>query len=235
MKDRPEGCCLNRRKILTQFIAGTAIGLSADADVPDKERRDRLTPDQVVEKFLNGNRRFVNGQRRQRDWLRDQKITAGGQYPAGVFLTCIDSRAPVEVICDLGIGEAFNARVAGNAVNDDILGSLEFATKVAGAKAVFIMGHTECGAIKGAIDGVAMGSLTLLLARIKNSIASTQYDGDRTSSNYEFVNLVAKNHVIESVRLLRKRSSIMRDMEQAGAIRIVGSMYDLKTGIVSLL
>lgn len=235
MKHRPDECCFPRRKILTQLMASAVVGLSAAADVPDQERRDRFTPDQIVEKFLNGNRRFVSGQMRQRNWLRDQKLTAGGQYPAGVFLTCIDSRAPVEIICDLGIGEAFNARVAGNAVNDDILGSLEFATKVAGAKAVFIMGHTECGAIKGAIEGVAMGNLTLLLARIRNSIAATHYDGERTSSNYEFVNLVARNHVIDSVKLLRKRSPIMRDLEQAGTIRIVGSMYDLKTGTVSLV
>ena len=170
----------------------------------------------LLEQRKSGNPRFVSGKRQPRDWLAEQRATAPAQYPAAIFLSCVDSRAPVEVICDLGIGDAFNARVAGNAVNDDIFGSIEFATAAAGAKAVVVMGHTACGAIKGAI-------------------AATDYTGDRTTKNSAFVDAVAKTHVQQTVELIRRRSPVMAGMEKDGKIRIVGSMYDLKTGRVALV
>ena len=142
-------------------------------------QRDSLTPDQVVKAFLDGNARFVSGTQRDRDFLGEMKSSAEGQYPALIVLSCIDSRTPVEVISDLGIGDTFNAKVAGNAVNDDILGSMEYACAVAGAKAVLVMGHTSCGAIKGAIDNVVLGNLTLLLARFKTAIDETVYEGSQ--------------------------------------------------------
>ena len=198
-------------------------------------QRDSLTPDQVVKAFLDGNARFVSGTQRDRDFLGEMKSSAEGQYPALIVLSCIDSRTPVEVISDLGIGDTFNAKVAGNAVNDDILGSMEYACAVAGAKAVLIMGHTSCGAIKGAIDNVVLGNLTLLLARFKTAIDETVYDGSRTSKNADFVDAVARTQVLKSAQQVRERSAVLANLETEGKIRIVASMYDIASGTVTLI
>jgi carbonic anhydrase len=139
-----------------------------------------------------GNKRFRAGERKDRNYLREQKASAKGQYPAAVLLTCIDSRAPAEVIMDLGIGDIFNCRVAGNVRNADILGSMEFACKLAGAKVLLVMGHTACGAIKGAIDNAELGNLTGLLGKIKPAIDATAYAGERSAKNYAFVDAVAR-------------------------------------------
>lgn len=241
--DHGDECCNpGRRQLLggaTLAAVAAAGGLSfafpAQAQTLTKAQRDAMTPKGVLEDIMAGNTRFVTGKRKPRDWLAEQRSTAGGQYPVAIFLTCVDSRAPVEVICDLGIGEAFNARVAGNAVNDDILGSMEFATAAAGAKLVMVMGHTACGAIKGAIDRVALGNLTLLLGRFQNAIAETKYDGDRSSNNTAFVDAVAVTNVRQTLGLIRDRSPVLRKLEQDGAIAIVGSMYDLSTGRVTMV
>ena len=198
-------------------------------------QRDSLTPDQVVQKFLDGNARFVSGTQRDRDFLGEMKTSADGQYPACIVLSCIDSRTPVEVISDLGIGDSFNVKVAGNAVNDDILGSMEYACAVAGARAVMVMGHTSCGAIKGAIDNVVLGNLTLLLARFKAAIDETAYDGPRTAKNPAFVDAVARTQVLKSVQQVRQRSPVLATLEAEGNIRIVASMYDVATGVVTVL
>ena len=198
-------------------------------------QRDSLTPDQVVQAFLDGNARFVSGMQRDRDFLGEMKSSAEGQYPALIVLSCIDSRTPVEVISDLGIGDTFNAKVAGNAVNDDILGSMEYACAVAGAKVVLVMGHTSCGAIKGAIDNVVLGNLTLLLARFKAAIDDTAYEGSRTSKNADFVDAVARTQVLKSAQQVRQRSAVLANLEAEGKIRIVGSMYDVASGVVSLV
>jgi carbonic anhydrase len=150
-------------------------------------------------------------------------------------VSCIDSRAVVEVICDLGIGDTFNARVAGNTVNDDILGSMEYGCAVAGAKLVVIMGHTNCGAIKGAIDDVVLGNLTLLLARFKAAIAATPVVGEKSSHNPGFVTDVARTNVVQTVAMVRGRSPVLADLEVKGAIRIIGAMYDVTTGRVTLV
>jgi len=139
-----------------------------------------------------GNKRFRAGERKDRNYLREQKASAKGQYPAAVLLTCFDSRAPAEVIMDLGIGDIFNCRVAGNVRNADILGSMEFACKLAGAKVLLVMGHTACGAIKGAIDNAELGNLTGLLGKIKPAIDATAYAGERSAKNYAFVDAVAR-------------------------------------------
>ncbi|WP_374388324.1 carbonic anhydrase family protein [Sandaracinobacter sp.] len=232
------GCGLNRRAALMGLTLAGALAATAtpaSAQVLTQEMRDRLTPQQIIDLILKGNARFVAGTPQRRDWLAEQKGTAGGQNPAAVFLSCVDSRAPVEVICDFGIGQAFNARVAGNAVTDDILGSMEFATAAAGAKVAMVMGHTACGAIKGAIDNVRLGNLTLLLARFHNAVADTRYDGDRTSKYPAFVDAVAETHVRQSLQLIRDRSAVMRGLEAEGKIVIVGAMYDLETGRVRLI
>jgi carbonic anhydrase len=172
-----DDCCkINRRKLLG---ASTAVRSASGAPALTQERRDALTPDEIIAEMLAGNQRFTAGERRPRDFLAEQEATAAGQFPAAIALSCVDFRAPIEVICDLGIGATFNARVAGNIANDDILGSMEFASAVAGAKLVVVMGHTACGAVKGAIDNVELGNLTLLLAKIRPAVEATVYDGDK--------------------------------------------------------
>jgi carbonic anhydrase len=236
-------CCDAHRR---GFLGGsTALGLlavglgatpaAATAASLSEAQRNAMTPDQVVQKMLEGNARFLSGARKERDFLAEMRSSSAGQFPAAIVLSCVDSRAPVEVICDLGIGDTFNARVAGNAVNDDILGSMEFACAAAGAKAAVLMGHTACGAIKGAIDNVVLGNLTLLLARFKSAIDATVYSGDRSSKNTAFVDAVARTHVQQSVKLVRERSPVLAGLEAKGSIRIVASMYDLASGKVTLV
>ena len=242
MKLQSVCCDLHRRTFLGgTFAAGLAtVGLAgvtsgATAASLTEAQRNAMTPDQAVKAIVEGNARFLSGVHRKRDFLAEMRSSAKGQYPMAVVLSCIDSRASVEVICDLGIGDMFNARVAGNAVNDDILGSMEFACAAAGAKAVLVMGHTACGAIKGAIDNVVLGNLTLLLARFKSAVDATAYDGVRTSKNPAFVDAVARTHVLQSLQLVRERSTVLADLEAQGKIKIVGSMYDIASGKVALV
>jgi carbonic anhydrase len=166
------------------------------------------------------------------DHLAQKRSTATGQYPAAVVLGCIDSRAPAEIIFDAGIGDTFNARIAGNVVNDDLLGSMEFGCAVAGAKVVLVFGHTACGAVKGAIDDVEMGNLTGLLARIKPAISATKFDGKKSSKNAAYVDAVARTNVVLALDNIRRRSPILEDLEKKGSIQIAGAMYDVATGNV---
>ena len=235
-------CCNAHRRIFLTGAAATGlsiglVGLTTGAEAASltETQRNLMTPDSVVTAMLAGNARFLSGEHKQRNFLAEMRSSSTGQYPAAVVLSCIVSRAPVEVVCDLGIGDIFNARVAGNAVNDDILGSLEFACAVAGAKAVVVMGHTSCGAIKGAIDNVVLGNLTLLLARFKPAVDATTYDGVRTSKNAEFVDAVARTNVMQSIGIIRKRSPVLAGLETKGAIKIVGSMYDVATGVMTMV
>jgi len=200
-----------------------------------KEQRDRMTPGQVIEELKKGNGRFLAGKMVTRNYLAQQQSTAAGQFPAAVVLGCVDSRAPAEIIFDAGIGDTFNARIAGNVVNDDLLGSMEFACAVAGAKAVLIFGHTACGAIKGAIDDVEMGNLTGLLARIKPAISATKFDGEKSSKNAAYVDAVARTNVVIALDSIRRRSPILEDLEKKGSIQIAGAMYDLATGKVEFV
>ena len=211
--------------------AVTLSGVAA-ADALTRAQRDAMTPEDILAAMKNGNERFRKGERKNRNYLNEQRASAKGQYPAAVILSCIDSRAPAEVILDLGIGDVFNARVAGNIQNDDILGSMEFACKVAGAKVVLVMGHTACGAIKGAIDNAQLGNLTGLLAKIKPAVSDTVYSGERTAKNEGFVDAVAKKNVELTIADIRKRSPVLAEMEKTHAIIITGSMYNLETGAV---
>jgi len=241
MHECDDGCNISRRSILTigaaAGVAGLAgVGIPTEADAQNwwPQRRDQLTPDQIIQEIMDGNQRFRtrNGMYK-RDWLTERANTAPKQYPAAMFLTCIDSRTPVEILCDLGIGDAFDARIAGNCVNDDIIGSMEFATALMKAKVIMVMGHTDCGAIKGAIDHATLGSLTLLLARFQNTIEDTKYDGKRNSENPEFVNLVTVNHVKATIALIRQSSPVIADLEREGKVKITGAMYNLANGVVS--
>ena len=177
-----------------------------------------------------GNERFRSGKMTDQDFLAQKRATASGQYPAAVILSCIDSRAPAEIIFDARLGDTFNARVAGNIADDDLLGSMEFACAVAGAKVVLVMGHTSCGAIKGAIDGAQLGHLTGLLNKIKPAVEATRYEGARTSKNDAFVDEVAKTNVRQTVSAIRQRSEVLAGLEKEGKIKIVGSMYRLVGG-----
>jgi len=204
----------------------------ARADALTKELRDKLTPEQIIQTMKTGNKRFQKGERKQRNYLREQRASASGLYPAAALLSCIDSRAPAEVIMDLGIGDIFNCRVAGNVENADILGSLEFACKLAGANVVLVMGHTACGAIKGAINNAELGNLTGLLARIKPTVEATPYAGERSAKNYSFVDAVARKNVEMTVANIRKDSPVLAELESKGDIKVAGAMYNLETGMM---
>jgi carbonic anhydrase len=197
-----------------------------------KEARDKMTADQILAKWKAGNQRFREGRKIQRDFLAEQRATAAGQYPAGVLLSCIDSRAPAEILFNLGMGDVFNARVAGNVENPDILGSMEFTTKLAGAKVILVMGHSACGAVAGAIAGAQLGNLTQLLAKIQPAVKATAYSGDRSARNPEFVDAVARKNVELTMASIREHSQVIAELEKAGAVRIAGAFYDLRTGAV---
>jgi carbonic anhydrase len=231
---------LNRRRFLqmtsiaavTTAVGAIPFGNVAYGAALTKAQRDKLTPDEIVGLMKDGNERFRLGKESPHDYLAQQKASAKGQFPAAVILSCIDSRAPAETIMDLGIGDTLNARVAGNIANDDIVGSIEFACKVAGAKVILVMGHTACGAIKGAIDNVQLGNLTGLLAKIRPAVSATEYQGERSASNYGFVDAVARKNVELTMADIRRRSSVLGGLESSGAIKTVGAMYNLETGLV---
>jgi carbonic anhydrase len=236
---------LSRRGLLKSTLGVAALGAMGGlgltlpgisfAAAMTQEERDKLTPEQVIELMKQGNERFRTGKMLQHDYLAQKRASAAGQYPAAVILSCIDSRAPAEIILDMGIGDTFNARIAGNIANDDLLGSLEFACAVAGAKVVLVMGHTACGAIKGAIDGAKLGNLTQLLDKIKPAVQATQYAGERSSKNYAFVDAVAATNVRLTIAEIRRRSEVLAGLEKEGKIRIAGSMYHLSGGRVEFL
>ena len=200
-----------------------------------KEQRDSMTPAQIIDELKKGNERFRTGKMAARNYLAEKRSSAAGQYPAAVVLGCVDSRVPAEIVFDTGIGDTFNGRVAGNVVNDDMLGSMEFACAAAGAKAILVLGHTSCGAVKGAIDDVVLGNLTGLLARIKPAIPATKFDGEKSSKNASYVDAVARTNVTLGLAEIRRRSPILADLEKKGNIKITGAMYDLATGVVEFV
>jgi carbonic anhydrase len=200
-----------------------------------KEQRDSMTPSQVIDELKKGNDRFRTGKMVARNYLAEKRSSAGGQYPAAVVLGCLDSRVPAEIIFDTGIGDTFVGRVAGNVVNDDMLGSMEFACAASGAKVLLVLGHTACGAVKGAIDDVVLGNLTGLLARIKPAIPATKFDGEKSSKNASYVDAVARTNVVMGLAEVRRRSPILEELEKKGSIHITGAMYHLTTGVVEFV
>ncbi len=204
-------------------------------EVQTSVSQSALTPDTALQMLQAGNERFVQRRMIQRDLPSQVAQTGGGQYPLAAILGCIDSRVPAELVFDQGIGDIFNVRIAGNFVNTDILGSLEFACKVAGSKVILVLGHSSCGAVKGACDGVKLGNLTEMLGRLQPAVdAVTDVTEDRTSANAAFVQKVSDKNVELTVAAIREQSPILREMESAGQIAIVGGMYDVKTGKVTL-
>ena len=217
-------------------IAGTSCStLSPNSATMTQSAQKATTPGQALQKLKDGNARFVSGRSVHRNYLAQVKETSKGQYPYASVVSCLDSRTGTELIFDQGIGDVFNARVAGNIVNPDILGSLEFASKVAGSKLIAVVGHTKCGAVKGACDDVELGNLTGLLDRIEPAVKATPSVGgsDRSSKNAEFVDAAAKQNVRTAMANIRRQSPILRQMEKEGQIQIVGGMHDITTGKVT--
>ena len=208
-------------------------GTRSGASAPTKEKQAAMTPQSALAELKAGNARFVSGHPLKRDLLADVKATESGQYPLAVVLSCMDSRKPIEIVLDQGVGDIFSARIAGNVVNDDILGSMEFACKVSGAKFIAVLGHTSCGAIKGAIDGVELGNLTGLLDKIKPAVKQVPADVQpRNSKNLGFVDKVAEANARLVMQQIRERSPILREMIDQNQIALVGGMYDVSTGEV---
>lgn len=228
--------------VLLIFIAcqqpvGDSQQSSEEAGTVEKvmspEERSALTPATVVERLKEGNKRFRTNDLTQRDHSKQLREAVLGQFPKAIVLTCIDSRIPVEDVFDTGIGDIFVARVGGNVVNDDILGSMEFACRVSGAKAVVVLGHEHCETVLSAIDRVELGNITAMVSKIQPSIEGiTDYEGKRSSINPEFVELVVKNNVANTVKDIRERSPVLKNMEDSGEIQIVSAYYDLDEGEV---
>ena len=224
------------------FAAAPAFaqqGMTKERDLTQAltaETQAAMTPMDVLQALKEGNNRFLSGTSVERDFLAQVGQTAGGQYPMAAILGCIDSRVPHEIIFDKGVGDIFSARVAGNFVNTDILGSLEFATAAAGAKVIVILGHTECGAVKGACDNVELGNLTATLANIAPAVyATTDVMGERSSKNSDFVQAVAHENVEMTVRNMVERSPVMHGLVEQGKLVVVGAMHDVATGRVTFM
>ena len=204
-------------------------------EVLTKEQQDALTADAVITSFKEGNERFTNNDLTARDHSAQVRNSTMSQFPKAIVLSCVDSRVPVEDVFDRGIGDIFVARVAGNFVNEDILGSMEFACKVSGSKLVLVMGHEHCGAVKAAVDDVKLGNITPMLSKIRPAVTSLEYEGDRTSKNAEFVHMACESNVKNTINEIRKQSPILKEMEDNGEIKIVGAVYDMDSGKVDFL
>ncbi len=219
---------------LASFLTSCAVHSDISGSAFTQEQQTAITPAEALELLRQGNERFVSAKTEEQDFLVQVNQTSKGQFPFAAVVSCLDSRIPPAIVFDQGIGDLFVARIAGNFVNDDILGSLEFATKLAGAKLIVIMGHTECGAVKGACDGAKLGLLTKTLANINPAVEAVQGNySPRTSQNGEFVQAVSEINVQLTMQKLRDRSLVLRDMIDKDEIELVGAMYDVSSGKVT--
>ena len=203
-----------------------------------KQTQEAMSPDAALQALKDGNKRFITSTQVSRDLMQQVADTSTGQYPFATVLHCIDSRVSAELVFDQGIGDLFSIRIAGNFVNEDILGSMEFATKLAGTKVVVVLGHTACGAVKGACDHAKLGNLTGMLEKITPAVTAVTEPADvalRTSSNIDFVNRVAVKNVHMAIDNLRDMSPVLKEMEAAGEIKVVGAMYHIENGQVDFL
>jgi carbonic anhydrase len=239
----------NRRGFLTAAGAMATAGLSSTAAlansdttsapaclVYDRTRQASVTPDLALQMLKEGNARFLAGKSVNCDLMAQVKATADGQAPFASIIGCIDSRVPPELVFDQRIGDIFAARVAGNFVNTDIIGSMEFATKLAGSKLIVVLGHTECGAVKGAVDNAKLGNLTAMLANITPAVEKVKgIDGPRSSKNKKLVQAVADVNAKDAVQNMLERSEVLRELVAAGQLKIVSAMHDVHTGRVTWL
>ena len=215
------------------FSFNDSVVHSQDSTVTiTKDMQALISPLLALGYLKDGNKRFTEGKSLSRDFLKQVKETSSAQYPYATVLSCMDSRTPSEIVFDQGLGDIFNIRIAGNIADDDIIGSMEYGSKVVGAKLILVMGHTDCGAIKGAIDDVQLGNLTGLLEKIKPAIKAVETDGERNSANKIFVEMVTKENVNRAIKLIRDKSPILKEMEDNGEIKIIGGMYNTSTGEV---
>jgi len=232
---------LNRILLAAAFALACLLALpspvTADAaGVQTSQSQAALTPDAALAMLKEGNQRFLAGTMRDRDYRAQVAATAEGQYPHSIVLSCIDSRAAPELLFDQGLGDIFAPRVAGNFVDAELLGSMEFAAAVAGAKAIVVLGHTECGAVKGACDDVQLGNLTQTLSHIRPAVDAVKgFEGERTSKNAAFVDAVAHENVRQTVNNILERSAVLSELVSSGKLKVVGAMYDVGTGEVSFL
>ncbi len=234
--------CNNNSANKDKDIAGNDSARTMPVPTPRRERvltaeeQAALTPDAVIASLKEGNQRFVNSDVTARDHSAMVRNAAAGQFPKAVILSCIDSRIPVEDVFDRGIGDLFVGRIAGNFVNTDLLGSMEFGCRVMGAKLILVLGHESCGAITSAIDDVKLGNITSMLANIRPAVdASQDFQGDKSSKNPEFVKYVLKNNVIHAMNTIKEKSQILKEMADKGTIKIVGAYYNINTGEVIFL
>jgi carbonic anhydrase len=220
-----------RRLTVCAVTLAAALAVPILGQVQTKDSQAAVTPSRALDMLKEGNARFVGGKMKARDLKAAVMATAAGQYPVAAVIGCMDSRAPIEVVFDQGLGDVFGLRVAGNVVDKNFLGSLEYATKVVGVKLILVMGHTHCGAVKGAIDDVKLGSLTALLADIEPAIAAAGPPRG-TSKDDAFVDRVAAANVRLQMRHIREGSAVVREMLDSGKVGLVGSMYDIDSGKV---
>ncbi len=216
-----------------QSSSSPATGLVEE--VLSEAQQAALTPDEVIRLLKDGNDRFMANDLTERNHSKQVRNSTYAQYPKAIVLSCVDSRVPVEDVFDRGIGDIFVARVAGNFVNTDILGSMEFACKVSGSKLILVLGHEHCGAVKAAVDDVKLGNITPMLQNIRPAVESITYDGDRSSKNAEFVHMACTSNVRRTIEQIRENSPILKEMEEKGEIKIVGAVYDMDDGKVSWL
>ncbi len=201
-----------------------------------KEQQITMTPESAIQRLKDGNSRFTKNKGFSRDLTSEVKQTSTGQNPYATVLHCIDSRVSAELIFDEGIGDVFSVRIAGNFENEDILGSMEFACKLAGTKVIVVLGHTACGAVKGACDDAKLGNLTALISKLKPAVEAVTEPADtskRNSANIDFVNSVAEKNVYMTMENIREKSPVLKEMEDNGEIKIIGAMYDIKDGSVT--
>ena len=201
-----------------------------------RETQATMTPEKALQYLKEGNQRFQNNLKANRNLLEQVNDTSEGQFPFATILSCIDSRVSAELVFDQGLGDIFSVRIAGNFVNEDILGSMEFASKLAGTKLIVVLGHTSCGAVKGACDDAKLGNLTAMLSKIKpavNAISEPKDQSLRNSKNSEFVDKVSEKNVLLTIERIFKESEVLAEMQKNGEIMIVGAMYDVNTGEVN--
>jgi len=222
-KSKKEKCAV--KKCPVKVVDGTPL---------TAEERAKLTPDDVLNILKKGNKEFVEGKLTVRNTPKMVRLAADGQFPKAVVVSCLDSRIPAEDVFHRALGDMFVARIAGNFVNTDILGSLEFACRVAGAKLIVVLGHESCGAVNAAIDNVELGNITALLSNIRPAVTSVEanFQGEKSTNNLEFVEAVLRQNVKQSIEKIRTNSEILREMEQNGEIKIVGGIYRMATGKV---
>jgi carbonic anhydrase len=217
-------------------VLATALPAAAEKAVTQtRETQAALTPADARALLVAGNERFASGKMLERDYAAQVKATAAGQFPFAVVLGCIDSRVAPEIVFDQGVGDIFAPRIAGNFVNTDILGSMEFATAVAGARLIVVLGHTSCGAVQGACDGAELGNLTQTLSNNSPAVYATETSGERSSKNQAFVEAVARKNVELTVQNILDRSAVLRELVDAGKLQVVGAMHDVATGKVEFL